>query len=313
MNLKTAKDVINKEIKALELLKSSINKDFEKIVEVLLNTKGKVVVSGMGKSGHVAKKISSTFSSIGTPSFFIHPGEANHGDLGMISARETIILISNSGETPELSNIIIHCKKKKVPIISITSEINSTLAKESKYLLEIPRNIEACPLELAPTSSTTVTIVLGDALAVAMLKKRKFTKEDFGALHPGGKLGKMLLNVGAIMKKEDEIPIIDGEKKMSEAILEMTTKGLGCVGIISKNSGKLIGIITDGDLRRNMKSDLLDQRASDIMTTKPKTLGQEVLISEALKNMNKESITSFFVTKKSIPIGIVHLHDILKY
>ena len=234
MNLKIAKDVIDKEIKALKLLKSNINKDFEKIVEVLLNTKGKVVVSGMGKSGHVAKKISSTFSSIGTPSFFIHPSEANHGDLGMISSRETIILISNSGETPELSNIIIHCKKKNVPIISITSELSSALAKESKYILEIPRNIEACPLELAPTSSTTVTIVLGDALAVAMLKKRNFTKEDFGALHPGGKLGKMLLNVGAIMKKEDEIPIIDGEKKMSEAILEMTTKGLGCVGIISK-------------------------------------------------------------------------------
>ena len=228
---------------------------------------------------------------------FYTSSEANHGDLGMISSRETIILISNSGETPELSNIIIHCKKKNVPIISITSELSSALAKESKYILEIPRNIEACPLELAPTSSTTVTIVLGDALAVAMLKKRNFTKEDFGALHPGGKLGKMLLNVGAIMKKEDEIPIIDGEKKMSEAILEMTTKGLGCVGIISKKNGKLIGIITDGDLRRNMKSDLLNQRASDIMTIKPKTLGQEVLISEALKNMNKESITSFFVTK----------------
>ena len=313
MNLKIAKDVIDKEIKALKLLKSNINKDFERIVEVLLNTKGKVVVSGMGKSGHVAKKISSTFSSIGTPSFFIHPSEANHGDLGMISSRETIILISNSGETPELSNIIIHCKKKNVPIICITSELSSALAKESKYILEIPRNIEACPLALAPTSSTTVTIVLGDALAVAMLKKRNFTKEDFGALHPGGKLGKMLLNVGAIMKKEDEIPIIDGEKKMSEAILEMTTKGLGCVGIVSKKDGKLIGIITDGDLRRNMKSDLLNQRASDIMTIKPKTLGQEVLISEALKNMNKESITSFFVTKKSKPIGIIHLHDILKY
>ena len=282
MNLKIAKDVIDKEIKALKLLKSNINKDFERIVEVLLNTKGKVVVSGMGKSGHVAKKISSTFSSIGTPSFFIHPCEANHGDLGMISSRETIILISNSGETPELSNIIIHCKKKNVPIICITSELSSALAKESKYILEIPKNIEACPLELAPTSSTTVTIVLGDALAVAMLKKRNFTKEDFGALHPGGKLG-------------------------------MTTKGLGCVGIISKKNGKLIGIITDGDLRRNMKSDLLNQRASDIMTIKPKTLGQEVLISEALKNMNKESITSFFVTKKSKPIGIIHLHDILKY
>ncbi len=313
MNLKIAKEVIDIEIRALNLLKSSLSKNFEKVIDILLKTSGKVVISGIGKSGHIAKKISSTFSSIGTPSFFLHPSEANHGDLGMISSEESIILISNSGETPELLNIILHCQKKKVPIIGITSEVKSTLAKESNFLLEIPKNIEACPLELAPTSSTTVTTVLGDALAVAMLKKRNFTKEDFGELHPGGKLGKMLLKVGAIMKKKHDVPIISEDKKMSEAILEMTSKGLGCVGIVSKKNGKLIGIITDGDLRRNMKIDLLNQKAKNIMTLKPKTLSQDTLLTEALEKMNKESITSLFITRGLKPIGILHLHDILKY
>lgn len=313
MSLNIAKKVIDVEIKALKILKTCLGDSFERVVNILLKTKGKVVISGIGKSGHVGKKISSTFSSIGTSSIFLHPSEANHGDLGMISKIDIIILISNSGETHELSNIILYCKKEKISIIGITSNPKSTLAKESDYILEIPMNIEACPLELAPTSSTTVTMVLGDALAVAMLKGRKFTREDFGALHPGGKLGKYLLKVNSIMKKNKDMPLINEKQRMSDAILEMTSKGLGCVGVISFKTGKLIGIITDGDLRRNMNQSLLNQLVKNVMTPKPKTLKSNVILSDALSKMKQESITSLFITEKNKPIGILHLHDILKY
>ena len=310
MNLKTGIDVINIEIKSLELLKKNLSKSFNDAVELLYKTKGKIIFSGIGKSGHIASKISSTFSSIGSPSFFIHPSEANHGDLGMITKKDSVILISNSGETLELSNIIMHCKKLCVPIVSITSEKESTLAKKSKIILEIPKGVEACPLELAPTSSTTCTLVLGDALALTLLKKRKFTSKDFLELHPGGKLGKMLLKVGDIMKKKTMLPIIYENQKVSEAILEMTSKGEGCVGILS-NKGLLKGIITDGDLRRHMSSDLLNKKVTEIMTSKPKTLSIETSVTDALKLMNKQSITNYFITKNMKPLGIIHLHDIL--
>ena len=310
MNLKTGIDVINIEIKSLELLKKNLSKSFNDAVELLYKTKGKIIFSGIGKSGHIASKISSTFSSIGSPSFFIHPSEANHGDLGMITKKDSVILISNSGETLELSNIIMHCKKLCVPIVSITSEKESTLAKKSKIILEIPKGVEACPLELAPTSSTTCTLVLGDALALTLLKKRKFTSKDFLELHPGGKLGKMLLKVGDIMKKKTMLPLIYENQKVSEAILEMTSKGEGCVGILS-NKGLLKGIITDGDLRRHMSSDLLNKKVTEIMTSKPKTLSIETSVTDALKLMNKQSITNYFITKNMKPLGIIHLHDIL--
>ena len=310
MNLKTGIDVINIEIKSLELLKKNLSKSFNDAVELLYKTKGKIIFSGIGKSGHIASKISSTFSSIGSPSFFIHPSEANHGDLGMITKKDSVILISNSGETLELSNIILHCKKLCVPIVSITSEKESTLAKKSKIILEIPKGVEACPLELAPTSSTTCTLVLGDALALTLLKKRKFTSKDFLELHPGGKLGKMLLKVGDIMKKKTMLPLIYENQKVSEAILEMTSKGEGCVGILS-NKGLLKGIITDGDLRRHMSSDLLNKKVTEIMTSKPKTLSIETSVTDALKLMNKQSITNYFITKNMKPLGIIHLHDIL--
>ena len=276
----------------------------------MYKTKGKIIVSGIGKSGHISSKISSTFSSFGSTSFFIHPSEANHGDIGMITKKDSVILISNSGETLELSNIILHCKKLCVPIVSITSEKESTLAKKSEIILEIPKGVEACPLELAPTSSTTCTLVLGDALALTLLKKRKFTSKDFLELHPGGKLGKMLLKVGDIMKKKTMLPLIYENQKVSEAILEMTSKGEGCVGILS-NKGLLKGIITDGDLRRHMSSDLLNKKVTEIMTSKPKTLSIETSVTDALKLMNKQSITNYFITKNMKPLGIIHLHDIL--
>ena len=306
------KTVIDTEIKALKQLRDKVSVNFKKAVLELHKTKGKIVVTGIGKSGHIAKKISSTLSSVGSSSFFIHPAEANHGDLGMISKKECVIIISNSGETVELFNIILHCKKIKVPIISITSEKNSSLAKKSDIILEIPKNVEACPLELAPTSSTTASLVLGDALAISLLEKNNFTKREFSALHPGGKLGRVLLSVGEIMKKGELIPLVYETEDMGSALIEITSKGLGCVGVLSRKNGFLIGIITDGDLRRHMDQDLLNKKILEIMTEKPKTLNEDELIADALDLMNKESITNFFITKKNKPIGILHVHDILK-
>ena len=311
MEIKTGRQVIDIEIKALNLLKSYISKDFVKVVNLLFKNKGKIVVSGIGKSGHIASKIASTLSSVGSPSFYIHPSEANHGDLGMLEKKDAVILISNSGETSELINLILYCKKIKIPIISITSELNSTLSRESTLNLLIPKNIEACPLELAPTSSTTCTLALGDALAVTLLKKKKFTESDFRELHPGGKLGQMLSKVKNVMKINHDIPLIVETKKMSYAILEMTSKGEGCVGVVSKKN-ELIGIITDGDIRRNMNPKLLDKNVKEIMTRKPKTLSPDTLILKALKIMNEESITNIFITKQKKPIGIIHMHDMLK-
>ena len=311
MEIKTGRQVIDIEIKALNLLKNYISQDFVKVVNLLLKNKGKIIVSGIGKSGHIASKIASTLSSVGSPSFYIHPSEANHGDLGMLEKKDVVILISNSGETSELINLILYCKKLGIPIISITSEINSTLSRESNLNLLIPKNIEACPLELAPTSSTTCTLALGEALAVTLLKKKKFTESDFRELHPGGKLGQMLSKVKDVMKMNLNIPLIAESKNMSYAILEMTSKGEGCVGVVSKKN-ELIGIITDGDIRRNMNPKLLDKNVKEIMTRKPKTLSPNTLISKALKIMNEESITNIFITKQKKPIGIIHMHDILK-
>ncbi len=311
MEVKTGKKVIDIEIESLKLLKKNISLEFKKVVNLLYKSKGKIFVSGIGKSGHIASKIASTLSSVGSPSFFIHPSEANHGDLGMLEKKDCIILISNSGETLELINLILYCKKLKIPIISITSNRNSTLAKESSLNLLIPKNIEACPLELAPTSSTTSALALGDAIAVTLLKKRGFTEKDFKALHPGGKLGQILLQVKDVMKKKEALPLIYESNKVSHAILEMTSKGQGCVGIVSKK-GHLTGIITDGDLRRHMSTNLLDKKVVDIMTKKPKTLFPSTLVSEALKLMNEKSITNYFITDKNKPIGIIHMHDILR-
>ena len=311
--IQAGKIVIDTEIKALVKLRDTLSDEFKNAINILKNTRGKIVVSGIGKSGHIAKKISSTLSSIGSSSFFIHPAEANHGDLGMITKDECLILISNSGETVELFNLIVHSQKLKVPIISITSERKSTLAKKSDVCLEIPKNIEACPLELAPTSSTTSSLVLGDALAIALLEKNDFTKKKFSALHPGGKLGRLLLRVKDIMVVRDEIPIVKKSQEMGEALIEITSKGLGCVGIISEKSGDLVGIITDGDLRRHMDKKFLEKKIENVMTKNPKTLSGNELIADALSLMNKESITNFFITEKMKPIGVLHVHNILKF
>jgi len=312
VEINIGKKVISAEIKALDLLKKSISKDFSNAIDVLYKTKGKIIISGLGKSGHIAAKISSTFSSIGSSSVFLHPTEANHGDLGMIKKGDSTILISNSGETSELTNIILHCKKSKIPIISITSEKHSSLAKNANIVLVTPRNVEACPLELAPTSSTTCALVLGDALAITLLTKRGFTKSDFHALHPGGKLGQTLLSVREIMKTNKSLPVIKVGDIVGNAILEMSSKGFGCVGIISTDNKKLFGIITDGDLRRHMTKGLLEKKVEQIMTVNPLTLKPETLVSEALNLMNEKSITNIFVTQKNKPVGIIHIHEILR-
>ncbi len=312
MEIFSGKSVVEVEIKALNLLKKSLDYNFKKAVNLLFGVKGKIIISGIGKSGHIGSKISSTLSSIGSPSFFIHPSEANHGDLGMVTKKDCAILISNSGETSELFNLILHCKKLKVPIISITSNKNSTLAKKSDLVLQIPKNIEACPLELAPTSSTTCMLVLGDAIAVTLLKKREFTSQDFHELHPGGKLGQMLLKVSDVMKTKNQIPLISRKNKVDSAILEMSSKGQGCVGIISEKTKELVGIITDGDLRRHMSSSLLSKNVEEIMTKNPKTLSPETLVLDAIKLMNSQSITNYFITSNKKPLGIIHLHDILR-
>ena len=311
--IQAGKIVIDTEIKALIKLRDALSNEFKDAINILKNTRGKIVVSGIGKSGHIAKKISSTLSSIGSSSFFIHPAEANHGDLGMITKDECLILISNSGETVELFNLIVHSQKLKVPIISITSERKSTLAKKSDVCLEIPKNIEACPLELAPTSSTTSSLVLGDALAITLLEKNDFTKKKFSALHPGGKLGRLLLRVKDIMIVGDDIPIVKKSQEMGEALIEITSKGLGCVGIISEKSGDLVGIITDGDLRRHMDKKFLEKKIENVMTKNPKTLSGNKLIADALSLMNKESITTYFITEKMKPVGVLHVHNILKF
>ncbi len=312
MEIDTGKKVIDVEIKALNLLKEYINKDFVRAVDVLNKIKGKIIISGLGKSGHIGSKISSTLSSVGSASIFMHPTEANHGDLGIIRKGDVTILISNSGETSELTNIILHCKKSKIPIISITSSKKSTLAINSNVVLLIPENVEACPLELAPTSSTTCTLALGDALALTLLKKKGFTSEDFHALHPGGKLGQALLRVDEIMKVGSSLPLITVNEKVSSAILEMTSKGFGCVGIIESKNKDLVGIITDGDLRRHMTKGLLEKNVQNIMTSKPLTLKPETLVSDALKLMNEKSVTNIFVTQKSKPVGIIHMQEILR-
>tara|TARA_B100000886_G_C20396814_1_gene480734 strand:- start:596 stop:1537 length:942 start_codon:yes stop_codon:yes gene_type:complete len=312
MEISSGKLVIESEIKALNLLKTSIGVSFKEAINKLIKVRGKIIISGIGKSGHIASKISSTLSSIGSPSFFIHPSEANHGDLGMITKSDILILISNSGETTELFNLILYCKKIKVPIISITSNAKSTLSSQSDIILKIPTNVEACPLELAPTGSTTCMLALGDAIAVTLLKKRNFTSKDFSELHPGGKLGQMLMTVTDVMKKGKDMPLISETKKVDSAILEMSSKGQGCVGIVSKSKKQLIGIITDGDLRRNMTPDLISRSVIEIMTKNPQTLSPNTLVNKALELMNDKSITNYFITQKKVPLGIIHMHDILK-
>lgn len=309
----SAKHTIDKEIEALRMMEDSLNGNLTEALDLMQKIEGRVIVTGMGKSGHVGSKIAATLASTGTPSFFVHPGEASHGDLGMITSKDCVLAISNSGETRELSDIIIYCKRYGIPLIAVTKNPESALGKAGDILLTLPNDGEACPLGLAPTSSTTATIVLGDILAIALLERKGFTKTDFKQRHPGGKLGAFLQKVSDLMHKGSELPLVKENASMQEVILTMTAKMLGCVGVIDE-SGNLIGMITDGDLRRSMSNDVMTKTAKDIMTVNPKTITGDILVAEALNIMNNtgKGITQLFIVDNKLPIGIIHMHDCLK-
>jgi arabinose-5-phosphate isomerase len=315
-DLARARRVLSLEAAGLSALAENLDCRFTAALDLLAAAAGRVVVSGMGKSGHVARKIAATLASTGTPSLFVHPAEASHGDLGMIEARDAVLALSNSGETPELENLIAYTRRFAIPLVAIVGRAPSTLADEADVALVLPPAPEACPLGLAPTTSTTMALALGDAIAVALLERRGFTAEKFSVFHPGGKLGRKLLRVRDLMHTGDELPLAVPETSVSEAIVAMTAKRFGCLGLVDLG-GRLAGIITDGDLRRHMSADLLARTAAEIMTRAPKTIRPEALAGEALRLMNEKSITALFVVpdagaEAGRPIGIVHLHDCLR-
>jgi arabinose-5-phosphate isomerase len=284
---------------------------FAEAVELLRTCRGRVIVTGMGKSGHVGLKVAATFSSTGSPAYFVHPSEASHGDLGMITREDVIVAFSWSGETVELGNIVSYSRRFAVPLIAVTSNPGSTLGQAAEVVLALPQAKEACPHGLAPTTSTVMQLALGDCLAIALLESKGFTARDFKTLHPGGQLGARLKFVGDLMHKGDRLPLAPADAIMSEAIVVMTEKALGCLGVVDEN-GLLKGIITDGDLRRHMGNGLLEQRAGEIMTPEPKTVSPDLLASAALEMLNASKITTLFVVEDGRPVGIVHVHDLLR-
>lgn len=314
----SAVHAIETEINGLRIMQDNFGDAFVAAVEMIYpikNNKGRVIISGMGKSGHVGQKIAATMASTGTPAFFVHPSEASHGDLGMITKDDLLITISNSGESREMGDIITYSRRFGIPLIAITSKAESSMAKAADLVLLIPDSSkapEACPLGLAPTTSTTMTMAMGDALAVALVEKRGFTKQDFKDHHPGGKLGNVLLKVENIMAKGDALPLVSPETPMSDALVVMTAKSLGCVGVVDEK-GVLTGVITDGDLRRNMSCDLITKTAQEIMTKKPRTIAPTLLGAEAVGFMNANGITNIFVVDADFkPIGLLHIHHLLQ-
>lgn len=301
---------VETEIEGLKSLLNFFGEKYIAAVDLILNCKGRVIISGMGKSGHIANKIAATFASTGTPSFFIHPGEASHGDLGMITQDDVVILLSNSGETKELKDIIYYCKRFGIPIIGFIRRAESELTKASTVALVLPSTPEANNVN-APTTSTTMMLALGDALATSLIDARGFNSEKFGIFHPGGKLGSNFLKVKELMRFGQDIPVVDTNAKMSKVLLEMTSKHLGCTGVLQDE--KLVGIITDGDLRRHIDQKFLDHTAEEIMTKNPVTTQPDTLAVEAIAIMNKKSITSLLVLDEAKKVvGILHLHDCLR-
>ena len=308
-----ARRAINLEIEALQEMSGALDENLTKALDLMQNCKGRIIVTGMGKSGHIGRKIAATLASTGTPSFFIHPGEASHGDLGMLTENDVVLAISNGGESKELSDILIYCKRYGIHLIAITKNPQSSLGKNSDLVLKLPDHAEACPLGLAPTSSTTATLVMGDILAIDLMERKGFSEVDYKQRHPGGKLGAILRKVSDVMHTGDEMPLIGEDAIMQDALITMSSKMLGCVGIIDKD-GNLTGIITDGDLRRWMSPNLISEKVSKVMTKNPKTIAPDVLAVEAVNVMNNtgRGITNLFVVEGKKPIGIIHIHDCLK-
>ncbi|MBN9600638.1 MAG: KpsF/GutQ family sugar-phosphate isomerase [Afipia sp.] len=291
-------------------LQGDLGPAFIAACELIRDAKGRVIVTGLGKSGHIGRKIAATLASTGTPAFFVHAAEASHGDLGMITADDVIVALSWSGETAELKNLINYSRRFRIGLIAVTSEAESTLGSAADISLTLPKTREACPHNLAPTTSALMQLALGDALAVALLEGRGFTAVDFGTLHPSGKLGAMLKFVRDLMHTGDAVPLKPLGTRMSEALMEMTSNNFGCVGIVDGH-GEIVGIVTDGDLRRHMRPDLMTATVDEVMTRNPKTIGPDLLASEALDILNASKITALIVTEAKKPIGIVRLHDML--
>jgi arabinose-5-phosphate isomerase len=294
-----------------DALRNGLGASFAAAIDLIRGAQGRVIVTGMGKSGHVGNKIASTFASTGTPALFVHPAEASHGDLGMITKSDVILALSWSGETAELKNLTDFSRRHNIGLIAMTASADSTLAKAADVVLTLPQAREACPHNLAPTTSALMQLALGDALAIALLESHGFTALDFGLLHPGGKLGALLKTVRDLMHSGERVPLKPLGTRMSDAILEMTTKGFGCVGIVDTR-GLLVGIITDGDLRRHMRNDLLDTRVDDVMTRGPKTVRPDQLISETLELLNSMKVTALFAVEDGKPVGVIHVHDLLR-
>ncbi len=311
--LEQGKSVIQSEIQALSQLLDQLGEDFASAVKLLINTKGKIIVAGMGKSGHIGRKIAATLSSTGNPAHFVHPAEASHGDLGVLANGDTVLIFSNSGETPELAHLISHTKRFSIPTIGVASVRDSTLVKNSTVGIILPRTGEACKTGVVPSNSTVMLLALGDALAITLMKSKNFTVESFREFHPGGQLGARLSKVESIMHGGSDIPLVEKDTPMDETLITMTKKGFGVAGIVS-STGNLVGIITDGDLRRHMNG-LLNRTSEEVMTRNPITISPDSLAEEALALMNDKGVTCLFVVNPKINskvVGILHVHDCLR-
>ena len=311
--LETARRVIEIEAAALQQLAQGLDDSFGAAVSLMLNARGRVILSGMGKSGHIARKIAATLASTGTPAQFVHPAEASHGDLGMLTGDDVLLMLSNSGETPELADMIAYSRRFEIPMIGVASRPGSTLLKQSDGAIVLPQAPEACGTGVVPTTSTTMTLALGDALAVALMENRRFTPENFREFHPGGKLGAQLSRVADLMHRGDALPLVAGGTPMGDVLLVISQKGFGVAGVVDAQ-GALVGVITDGDLRRHMEG-LLALTAADVMTAAPKTIAPDALAEQAVSVMNHRKITCLFVVDPAqggAPQGLLHIHDCLR-
>ena len=306
-----AKKVLKTEADALGKLKDDLPSDFSDLVKLILNLTGRVIVSGVGKSGHIGNKIAATLASTGTPAYFVHATEASHGDLGMITEQDLCLLISNSGETIEMFDILTHARRFGIPIATMSSNCESTLVKAANFKLCLPMVDEACPIGMAPTTSTTMMLALGDALAVALMEAKSFNAENFKVFHPGGKLGAKLMTVSQLMHKDDTMPLVKTDTSMKETLLTMSTKGFGIAAIVDE-IGSLVGVITDGDLRRHI-DDLMGKNAGDIASLSPITVVGETLVVDALNLMQDRKISVLIVTSAdNKPVGVIHIQDLLR-
>ena len=309
-DIETARRVLRIEAAALEQLASELPDDFSAVVDAILQTAGRVIVSGVGKSGHIGNKIAATLASTGTPASFVHATEASHGDLGMVTAADFCFLISNSGETAELRDIVAHTRRFSIPMAAISSKPDSTLMRAADYKLGLPNAPEACHIGMAPTTSTTLTLALGDALAVALMERRNFRPDDFRVFHPGGKLGAQMATVAQLMHSGDELPVVDANMPMQDALITMTAKGFGIAAVCRDE--RLTGVISDGDLRRHMHH-LMEKQAGDIASENPVTVSADQFAAEALNIMNTRKISVLMVVDaENMPIGILHIHDLLR-